>query len=145
MDRNHSPSLVFRSKKGTLRGLHFQTQFTQGKLVRCLQGRVFDVAVDLRQGSPTYGQHISIILDGEQKNMLYVPPGFAHGFLVISDAATFTYKCTQLYHPEFESGLPYNDPDLTINWPLDQLGDTPISLSDRDQKWSSFANNRIGL
>jgi dTDP-4-dehydrorhamnose 3,5-epimerase len=133
------------SRKGVLRGLHFQTQHQQGKLVRCLTGQVFDVAVDLRQGSPTYGQYASVILDGEQKNMFYVPPGFAHGFLVLTETATFTYKCTDLYHPEFEGGLPYNDPDLDIDWPLEQLGDTPVSLSEKDQKWLPFAQNRLGL
>jgi len=119
------------SKKGVLRGLHLQTQFPQGKLVRVISGEVYDVGVDLRCGSPTYGQYFGTILSGENKRMLYIPEGFAHGFLVLSDEAVFTYKCTELYHPEFEAGIAWNDPDIGVDWPLD--GIEPV-LSEKDKK-----------
>ena len=121
-----------RSKKGVLRGLHFQTKHTQGKLVRVTEGEVFDVAVDLRKGSPTYGQWEGIVLTAENKKQFYVPEGFAHGFLVLSDYATFNYKCTDFYAPEYDSGLIWNDSDVNINWPLD--GVEEILLSDKDMK-----------
>jgi len=119
------------SKKGVLRGLHLQTQFSQGKLVHVISGEVYDVAVDLRRGSPTYGQYFSMILSGENKKMLYIPEGFAHGFLVLSDEAVVTYKCTQLYHPEYDAGIAWNDPDIGIDWPLN--GIEPV-LSEKDKK-----------
>jgi len=119
------------SKKGVLRGLHLQTQFPQGKLVRVIFGEVYDVGVDLRRGSPTYGQYFGTILSGENKRMLYIPEGFAHGFLVLSDEAVFTYKCTELYHPEFDAGIAWNDPDIGIDWPLN--GIEPV-LSEKDKK-----------
>ena len=119
------------SKKGVLRGLHLQTQFSQGKLVRVISGEVYDVGVDLRRESPTYGQYGSAILSGENAKMLYVPEGFAHGFLVLSDCAVFTYKCTNLYHPEFDAGIIYNDPDIGIDWPLDGVA---LQLSEKDGK-----------
>jgi dTDP-4-dehydrorhamnose 3,5-epimerase len=118
------------SRKGVLRGLHLQTNYSQGKLVRVISGEVYDVGVDLRHGSPTYGRYVGIVLSGENKNMLYVPEGFAHGFLVLSDEAVFAYKCTELYHPEFEAGIIYNDPDIGIEWPL---GDIAPLLSDKDK------------
>jgi dTDP-4-dehydrorhamnose 3,5-epimerase len=133
------------SKKGVLRGLHFQKDFQQGKLVRCLAGEVFDVAVDLRADSETYGRYEAVILSGEQKNMFYVPEGFAHGFLVLSDTATFTYKCTQTYHPEVESGLPYDDEAFGIVWPLEKLGDTPVSFSPKDENWQPLSETQIKL
>jgi dTDP-4-dehydrorhamnose 3,5-epimerase len=120
-----------KSKKGVLRGLHLQTRFSQGKLVRVIFGEVYDVGVDLRRGSPTYGQHAGIVLSGGNKKMLYRPEGFAHGFLVLSDEAVFAYKCTELYHPEYEVGIIYNDPDIGIDWPL---GDARPLLSDKDKK-----------
>lgn len=120
-----------KSKKGVLRGLHLQTQFSQGKLVRVISGDVYDVGVDLRRGSPTYGQYDGVILSGENKKMLYIPEGFAHGFLVLSDEAVFTYKCTELYHPEFDAGIAYNDPDIGIKWPLDSID---LLLSEKDKK-----------
>ena len=98
------------SRKGVLRGLHLQTRFSQGKLVRVISGEVYDVGVDLRRGSPTYGQYDSVVLSGENKRMLYIPEGFAHGFLVLSDEAVFTYKCTEFYRPEFDAGIAWNDP-----------------------------------
>lgn len=119
-----------KSRKGVLRGLHFQTEKPQGKLVRVISGEVFDVAVDLRKGSPTYKEWYGLILSAENKRQFYIPPGFAHGFLVLSDEAEFTYKCTEYYHPEFESGIIWNDPDIGIEWPVQTLSD--ILLSDKD-------------
>ena len=107
-----------KSKKGVLRGLHFQREYSQGKLVRVLSGEVFDVAVDLRKGSETYGKWHGVMLSGENKRQFYVPEGFAHGFLVTSDEAEFVYKCTNLYHPEFEGSIAWNDSDIGIEWPL---------------------------
>ena len=106
-----------RSKKGVLRGLHFQINHPQAKLVRVLEGEVFDVAVDLRKNSKTYGKWIGIKLSSENKYQLMIPRGFAHGFLVLSDYATFCYKCDEFYHPEDEGGIIWNDPDIGIKWP----------------------------
>ncbi|MDH1469681.1 dTDP-4-dehydrorhamnose 3,5-epimerase [Shewanella sp. GD03713] len=116
-----------RSSQGVLRGLHFQKTKPQGKLVTVTDGEVFDVAVDLRPGSETFGQHEAIILTGQNKLQFYVPPGFAHGFCVLSDFADFQYKCTDYYDPSDESGLLWNDPSLQIQWPLSN----PL-LSDKD-------------
>lgn len=110
---NHS-----KSAQGTLRGLHYQMQQTQGKLVRVVQGAVFDVAVDMRKSSPTFGQWVGEILSAENKKQLWVPEGFAHGFYVMSESAEFVYKCTNYYHPEFERSLKWNDPEVAIEWPL---------------------------
>ncbi len=112
-----------RSRRGVLRGLHFQWKHPQGKLVRVIEGEVFDVAVDLRAGSPTFGRWEGVVLSGTAHNQLYVPPGFAHGFLVLSEVATFAYKCTDFYHPEDEGGIRWDDPALGIAWPLSALGD----------------------
>lgn len=120
-----------KSKKGVLRGLHFQTKFPQGKLVRVLSGEVYDIGVDLRKGSKTYGQYAGVILSGENKKMFYVPEGFAHGFLVLSDDAVFTYKCTNLYHPEFDGGIIYNDSDINIDWPTKGISEILLSEKDR--------------
>ena len=106
------------SKKGTLRGLHYQLKYPQGKLVRVIQGEVFDVAVDIRQGSPTFGKHLEFILSGKNNKIMYIPEGFAHGYAVLSKAAIFQYKCTEIYHPEDEYGLLWNDNDLDIQWPV---------------------------
>lgn len=106
-----------KSKKGVLRGLHFQKQFPQGKLVRVIKGKVFDVAVDLRENSKTYGKWFGIELTEENKKQFYVSPGFAHGFMVLSDEAEFCYKVTDFYHPGDEGGIAWNDPDIGINWP----------------------------
>jgi len=119
------------SKKGILRGLHFQYPQPQGKLVQVLSGRVVDVAVDVRVGSPTFGQWISEELSGENHKQMYVPPGFAHGYCVTSEAAVFSYKCTDFYSPATERGIVFNDPDLKINWPVAE----PI-LSTRDMGYS---------
>ena len=123
-----------KSKKGVLRGMHFQTKNTQGKLVRVTQGAVYDVAVDLRKGSPTYGQWEGILLSAENKKQFYVPEGFAHGFLVVSDEAVFNYKCTNFYSPEYDSGLLWNDEDVAIEWPLDGIDEILLSEKDKVQK-----------
>lgn len=133
-----------RSRKGVLRGLHFQKQHPQGKLVRVIAGKVFDVAVDLRPGSATFGKWQGVRLDGETKQQFYIAPGFAHGFLVLSDEAVFAYKCTDFYHPEDEGGLLWNDSDLSIAWPgivQDENGrwcmedGSEVILAARDQAW----------
>ena len=105
------------STKGVLRGLHFQKNHTQGKLVRVTEGEVFDVAVDVRPGSETYGQWVGVTLSSVQKNMFYIPEGFAHGFLVLSDTASFVYKCTDVYDPSSEGGIPWNDETVNVQWP----------------------------
>ena len=135
---NHS-----RSKGGILRGLHYQTRHTQGKLVRATVGSVFDVAVDLRRDSPTLGQWYGTTLDATRHQMLWIPPGFAHGFYVTSEFAEFQYKCTDRYDPESEISIAWNDPDLAIEWPLID-GEAP-SLSAKDEQGLSFAEApRIG-
>jgi dTDP-4-dehydrorhamnose 3,5-epimerase len=121
---NHS-----RSCRGVLRGLHYQLVQPQGKLVRVARGKVFDVAVDVRKGSPHFGQWYGTVLDDESLRMMYVPPGFAHGFAVLSETADFIYKCTDYYHPQSEQGILWDDPDIGIEWPI---GD--VSLSDKDRK-----------
>ncbi len=142
------------SVKGVLRGLHFQKQYPQGKLVRAIKGTVFDVAVDLRAGSPTYGKWYGVELSEENKKQFYISEGFAHGFLVLSETAEFCYKVTDFYHPGDEGGLAWNDPAIGIDWPQLQgeyagnasaegytLSDgTPLNLSDKDQKWEVLAN-----
>ncbi|MCB2353564.1 dTDP-4-dehydrorhamnose 3,5-epimerase [Clostridium estertheticum] len=123
-----------KSKKGVLRGLHFQTKYTQGKLVRVTKGQVFDVAVDLRKGSSTFGKWEGVILTDENKKQFYVPEGFAHGFLVMSDEAVFNYKCTDYYAPEYDSGVLWNDEDIDIKWPLDGIEEILLSDKDKIQK-----------
>ena len=141
------------SVKGVLRGLHFQKQFPQTKLVRAIKGTVFDVAVDLRAGSPTYGKWYGVELSEENKKQFLIPRGFAHGFLVLTDTAEFCYKCDDFYHANDEGGLAWNDPAIGIQWPQVEgaypgsadasgytLSDgTPLKLSDKDQKWSGLA------
>lgn len=121
-----------KSSKGVLRGLHFQTKFSQGKLVRATKGEVYDVAVDLRNGSSTYGQWAGVLLTEENKTMFYIPEGFAHGFMVVSEEAVFNYKCTNLYAPEYDGGIRWNDPEVGIEWPLDKIDD--VLLSEKDEK-----------
>lgn len=142
------------STKGVLRGLHFQKQFPQGKLVRVIKGTVFDVAVDIRKGSNTYGKWFGVELSEDNKKQFYIPEGFAHGFLVLSDVAEFCYKCTDFYHPNDEGGIAWNDPEIGIEWPEVHgtyngnasgegysLGDgTALNLSEKDTLW-----NRLGL
>ena len=123
------------STKGVLRGLHFQKTHTQGKLVRVTQGEVFDVAVDVRPGSVTYGQWVGVTLSAEKKNMLWVPAGFAHGFLVISDAAKFVYKCTDIYDPSGEGGIHWHDKTIGVEWP--KL-DCEYKTSEKDEKHPAF-------
>lgn len=116
------------SSRGVLRGLHYQNPNSQGKLVSVVQGEVFDVAVDIRTGSPTLGQWVGVSLSGENHRQLWVPPGFAHGFCVLSDTTYFTYKCTDIYTPSAEGGILWNDPDIDIEWPIEK----PL-LSDKDE------------
>ena len=127
------------SGKGVLRGLHFQKTHPQAKLVRALKGEVFDVAVDLRKGSETYGQWVGVLLSEENKRQFMVPRGFAHGYLVVSDYAEFAYKCDDFYHPEDEGGLIYNDPDIAVEWP--DVG--TIILSEKDKKHPTLAECRM--
>jgi dTDP-4-dehydrorhamnose 3,5-epimerase len=124
---NHS-----RSAGGILRGLHYQTEQTQGKLVRVSSGEVYDVAVDLRRSSPTFGQSLGVLLSADNNRMLWVPPGFAHGFYVTSDMADFQYKCSDYYHPDSEISLAWDDPTVGINWPLRE--GQPPQLSAKDVK-----------
>ncbi len=143
------------SVKGVLRGLHFQKKHPQGKLVRVIKGRVFDVAVDLREGSPTFGKWYGMELSAENKKQFYISEGFAHGFLVLSDTAEFCYKCTDFYHPGDEGGLAWNDPAIGIHWPelqgrYDGTADaagyaltdgTPLNLSDKDKQWPTLSQS----
>ena len=122
------------SVKGVLRGLHYQKQFPQTKLVRVLSGEVFDVAVDLRKNSKTFGHYISVVLSSKNKKQLLIPKGFAHGFLVLSDYAEFAYKCDDFYHPNDEGGIIWNDPDIGIDWPI--LNE--LILSEKDKKAVTF-------
>ena len=124
------------SKKGVLRGLHFQINFPQDKLVRVVSGEVYDVAVDLRDGSPTFGQWYGVLLSAENKKQFFIPKNFAHGFLVLSDYAEFAYKCTEFYHPNDEGGLRYDDPDIGVEWPITE--GMELLLSDKDKKNASF-------
>lgn len=126
-----------KSAKGVLRGLHFQTKHPQGKLVRALQGQVYDVAVDLRNGSETFGKYYGIILDAEKQNMFYIPEGFAHGFYVLSDEAVFSYKCTDFYDVKGEGGLIWNDPVIGIDWKAIAPNIKPL-LSEKDEKQPAF-------
>lgn len=130
-----------KSRKGVLRGLHFQKNHPQGKLVRVVKGQVFDVAVDLRGGSPTYGSWYGLVLSEENKKMFYVPEGFAHGYLTLSDEAVFLYQCTDYYHPEDEGGIIWNDPQIGIKWPFEQ-GIEP-TISDKDKKLPTFSESKI--
>ena len=124
------------SVKGVLRGLHFQKQYPQGKLVRAIRGTVFDVAVDLRSDSGTYGKWFGVTLSAENKKQFYIPEGFAHGFLVLSDEAEFAYKCTDFYHPGDEGGLLWSDPEIGVEWPIEE--GMELIISEKDQKWSGL-------
>ncbi len=141
------------STKGVLRGLHFQKQFPQTKLVRVIKGEVFDVAIDLRADSETYGKWHGEILSEENKNQFLIPRGFAHGFLVLSDIAEFCYKCDDFYHPNDEGGMAWNDPEIGIKWPKLEgeyhgkasaegytVDGVPLNLSEKDQKWLGIKN-----
>ena len=153
--KEHGLDMVFvqdnqsKSSKGVLRGLHYQIKHPQGKLVRVIRGRVFDVAVDIRKNSSTYGNWFGVELSEENKKQFYISPGFAHGFLVLSDEAEFCYKCTDFYHPDDEGGIAWNDPEIGIVWPelkceysgsasadgYTLLDGTMLKLSEKDQKW----------
>lgn len=124
------------SKKGVLRGLHFQKEFPQDKLVRVVRGEVFDVAVDMRKGSQTYGKWFGVKLSEENKKMFFIPKNFAHGFLVLSDFAEFTYKCTDFYHPNDEGGVIYNDPEIGVEWPIEE--GMELVMSEKDTKWPTL-------
>lgn len=129
LDYNFVQDNQSKSKKGVLRGLHFQKTHPQAKLVRVLEGEVFDVAVDLRKGSKTYGKWVGVILSEENKKQFMIPRGFAHGFVVLSDTAVFAYKCDDFYHPEDEGGIMWNDPDVNIEWPYNG----ELLLSEKDK------------
>ena len=129
------------SKKGVLRGLHFQINYPQDKLVRVIRGEVFDVAVDLRKGSATFGQWFGERLSEENKKMFFIPKNFAHGFLVLSDYAEFVYKCTDFYHPNDEGGILWNDPEIGIEWPIEE--GLEMTFSEKDQKWPTLSQLRL--
>lgn len=139
LDYNFVQDNQSSSRKGVLRGLHFQRTHPQAKLVRVLKGEVFDVAVDLRKGSPTYGQWVGVVLSEENKRQFMIPRGFAHGFVVMSDYAEFAYKCDELYHPEDEGGIMWNDPAIGIEWP--EVGE--IILSEKDKIHPSLSESKI--
>ena len=124
------------SKKGVLRGLHFQIQFPQDKLVRVVSGEVFDVAVDMRKGSATYGKWFGVLLSAENKKQLFIPKNFAHGFLVLSESAEFAYKCTDFYHPNDEGGIFYGDPEIGIEWPVPE--GMELIVCERDKNWQGI-------
>lgn len=132
---NHS-----KSKKGVLRGLHFQKKNSQGKLVRCIKGKVYDVAVDLRSNSKTFGKYYGIELTEENKLMFYIPEGFAHGYLALTEEVEFLYKATNYYSPEYESGIIWNDEDINVEWPLKKYGikEEDLILSEKDKKLQTF-------
>ncbi|HCL02752.1 MAG TPA: dTDP-4-dehydrorhamnose 3,5-epimerase [Lachnoclostridium phytofermentans] len=125
------------STKGVLRGLHFQINYPQAKLVRVLSGEVFDVAVDLRKGSKTFGKWYGVVLSEENQKQFFVPEGFAHGYLVLSETAVFAYKCTDFYHPGDEGGLLWNDPEVGVEWPIPK--DMELVIAQRDQEWGTLA------
>lgn len=132
-----------RSSKGVLRGLHMQKgDAAQAKLVRVLEGAVLDVAVDLRKGSPSFGQHFAIELTAENHKQFFIPKGFAHGFVVLSDFATFYYKCDNFFQPEMEDGIIYNDKNLNINW---RFSEKELKLSERDLRWGTFENFKFDI
>ena len=133
---NHSKSV-----KGTLRGLHYQIKQPQGKLVQVIAGEVFDVAVDIRKNSPTFGKWVGILLTSDNKRQVWVPPGFAHGFYVLTETAEFTYKCTDFYAPEHERTILWNDKDLAINWPVKP--GLPLILSEKDKAGISFKKAEV--
>lgn len=125
------------SKRGVLRGLHFQKSFPQDKLVRVISGEVFDVAVDLREGSKTYGKWFGVILSAENKKQFFIPKNFAHGFLVLSENAEFSYKCTDFYHANDEGGIIWNDPEIGIDWPIPE--GMELIMSEKDTKWGGIS------
>ncbi|MBC7111926.1 MAG: dTDP-4-dehydrorhamnose 3,5-epimerase [Methanothermobacter sp.] len=131
------------SVRGVLRGLHFQREKPQGKLVRVIRGEIFDVAVDLRKNSDTYGEWTGVRLSDENRREFFIPEGFAHGFLALSDECIVNYKCTELYHPEYDSGIPWDDPDIGIDWPLEMVDD--LIISEKDRNWKPLRENPVYL
>ena len=132
-----------KSSKGVLRGLHFQKTQPQGKLVRVISGEVFDVAVDLRKASKTYGKWVGVRLSAENKKQFFIPKGFAHGFVVLSDEAEFVYKCTDFYKGDDEGGILWNDPDIGIEWPIEDIGEENILLSEKDKLWKPLKDTDV--
>ena len=128
-----------KSSRGVLRGMHYQINHPQSKLVRVIEGEVYDVAIDLRKGSKTYGKYFGIVLSAENNKQLMIPKGFAHGFLVLSDTAIFAYKCDDFYHPEDEGGIAYNDPDIGIEWPFTEN----LNLSEKDKNRKTLKETKI--
>lgn len=127
------------SRKGVLRGLHFQIAYPQDKLVRVIRGEVYDVAVDLREGSETFGKHYGVVLSEENKKQFFIPKGFAHGFIVLSEEAEFCYKVTDFYHANDEGGLIWNDPEIGVKWPMPQgMTERDLILSDKDRQWGGI-------
>lgn len=139
LDMDFVDEMQSMSKRGVIRGLHFQKTYQQGKLVRVVSGEVFDVAVDIREESRTFGQWYGLVLSAEKKNMLYVPEGFAHGFLVLSEAAEFVYKLSDYYHPEDEGGLNWNDEALAIDWPIPS--GVEVVTTEKDRSWPAFSED----
>lgn len=143
IDQNFVQDNQSMSTKGVLRGLHFQINYPQDKLVRVISGEVFDVAIDLRPDSETFGKWYGVILSAENKKQFFIPKNFAHGFLVLSETAEFAYKCTDFYHPDDEGGLLWNDPDIGIDWPI--TNGMELIISDKDKKWSGIKEYKIKL
>jgi len=137
VQENHS-----KSTKGVLRGLHFQREHPQGKLVRVISGAAYDVGVDLRKGSPTYGKYFGMVLTAENKKQLYIPEGFAHGFLSLKEGTEFLYKVTDFWYKESEDGLLWNDKDININWPIKEYEIENVNINERDKNWQSFKELR---
>lgn len=145
IDLNFVQDNQSKSSKGVLRGLHFQYTQPQGKLVRVIKGEVFDVVVDLRKDSETYGKWVGEILSEDNKKQLFIPKGFAHGFLVLSDEAEFVYKCTDFYNPGDEGGIQWNDPEISIEWPLGDLKEEDLILSEKDKLWKSMSETETNF
>lgn len=143
---DNAEDIMSISKKGVLRGMHFQTKYSQDKLIRVMSGEVFDVAVDLRKNSKTYGKWQGVYLSGENKKMIYIPKGFAHGFLALSEDVVFYYRCGDKYYPEFDTGIVWNDPDIAIGWPLNKVNQVIISEKDKElMHFKTFCENYEGL
>lgn len=133
LDMDFVDEMQSKSGRGIIRGMHFQKMYQQGKLVRMVSGEVFDVAVDIREGSKTFGEWFGVVLSAKKKNMLYVPEGFAHGYLVLSESAEFAYKMSDYYHPEDEGGLRWDDPAIGIDWPVPE--GVSVTTSEKDNNW----------
>ncbi len=141
IDMNFVQDNQSMSKKGVLRGLHFQIHYPQDKLVRVISGAVYDVAVDLRKDSKTFGKWYGVLLTAENKKQFFIPKNFAHGFLVLSDSVEFAYKCTDFYHPNDEGGLAYNDPQIGVDWPIEE--GMKLIISEKDQKWGGLESLNV--